>query len=54
MNEFKLKKIKTVHLPKQKGPLKDYWVAIFEGQIEGAETKSEAIRKLLSKMKDLH
>lgn len=48
------KKIKTFHLPHQKGALSDYWVAICDSDIEGAETEQEAIKKLLNKRKDLH
>lgn len=48
------KKIKTFHLPHQKGTLSDYWVAICDGDIEGAETEQGAIKKLLNKRKDLH
>lgn len=47
-------KIKTIHLPHLKGDLKDYWVAIYEGNIEGAESEDEAIRKILNQRKDLH
>lgn len=50
----KEKKLKTFHLPQQKGKLSDYWVAICEGEIAGAETEKEAIKKLLGKRKDLH
>lgn len=48
------RKIKTYHLPQQKGKLSDYWVAIYAGNIEGAETEQEAIKKVLNKRKDLH
>lgn len=48
------KKIKTYNLPEQKGNLSDYWIAICEDEIEGAETESEAIQKILNKRKDLH
>jgi hypothetical protein len=50
----KEKKIKTYHRPDQKGQLTDYWVAICDGDIEGAETEQEAIKKILNKRKDLH
>ncbi|MBP2170502.1 hypothetical protein J2125_003694 [Erwinia toletana] len=48
------KRIKTKNLPNQKGPLSGYWVAIFEGNIEGAEMEQEAIQKILNKRKDLN
>lgn len=48
------KKIKTYHLPEQRGELSDYWIAICDGEIEGAETEMEAIQKILNKRKDLH
>ncbi|MEN3262971.1 hypothetical protein AAH678_30470 [Sodalis endosymbiont of Spalangia cameroni] len=47
--KIKEKKIKTYHLPHQKGKLSDYWVAICDDDIEGAETEQEAIKKLLNK-----
>lgn len=47
-------KVKTYNLPHLKGNLKDYWVAIYEGNIEGAETEEEAIQKILNTRKDLH
>lgn len=47
-------KVKTYNLPQLKGKLKDYWVAIYEGNIEGAETEDEAIQKILNKRIDLH
>jgi hypothetical protein len=50
----KEKKLKTFHLPQQKGELSDYWLAICEDDVEGAETEKEAIRKILDKRKDLH
>lgn len=43
-------KIKTVHLPEQKGFLKDYWVAIYEGNIEWGESEEEAINKIKCSM----
>ncbi|WP_455427648.1 hypothetical protein [Dryocola sp. LX212] len=46
-------KIKTYNVPELKGNLKDYWVAIYEGNIEGAETEDEAIQKILNKRIDL-
>ncbi|MCW2488041.1 hypothetical protein J5069_19245 [Candidatus Symbiopectobacterium sp. NZEC127] len=48
------KKIKTFHLPQQKGTLSDYWIAICEGDVAGAETEQEAIKKIIQKRKDLH
>jgi hypothetical protein len=50
----KEKKLKTFHLPQQKGKLSDYWIAICEGEVEGAETEQEAIKRILNKRKDLH
>lgn len=50
----KEKKVKTYHLSQQKGQLSDYWVAICDGNVEGAETEQEAIKKILNKRKDLH
>lgn len=52
--EDKLKKIKTYHLPQQKGEFSDYWIAVCEGSVEGAESEQEAIKKILNKRKDLH
>ncbi|MCU5772941.1 hypothetical protein N5923_24355 [Erwiniaceae bacterium BAC15a-03b] len=55
MNDKKKdQRIKTKNLPHQKGSLSDYWVAIFEDNIEGAETEQEAIQKILNKRKDLN
>ncbi|WP_186379647.1 hypothetical protein [Yersinia mollaretii] len=54
MENKKNKKIKTFHLPNQKGNLSDYWIAIYDNNIEGAETELEAIKKILNKRKDLH
>ncbi|WP_157798848.1 hypothetical protein [Serratia marcescens] len=49
-----LEKIKTYHLPEQKGELSDYWIAICDGDIESAETEQEAIQKILNKKRGLH
>lgn len=56
MNEdkFLLGEIKVIHRPEQKGPLADYWVAIYQDNVAGGETKEEARQNLLNKLKQLH
>lgn len=46
--------IKFIHLPDQKGPLPDYWVAIYQGCIAGGESKEKARQSLLNMLKELH
>lgn len=56
MNEdkFLLGEIKVIHRPEQKGPLSDYWIAIYQDNVAGGETKEEARQNLLNKLKQLH
>jgi len=56
MNEDKLlvSEIKLIHRPEQKGPLSDYWVAIYQDNLAGGETREEAKQNLLNKLKELY
>ncbi|CDG22335.1 protein of unknown function [Xenorhabdus poinarii G6] len=47
-----MKKVKTFHLPHQKGKLSDYWITICDSNVEG--TEQDVIKKVLNKRKELH